>query len=160
MAKILIAEDDTAVSAFIVRALGHAGHDVTAAPDGLVALTHLAGARFDLLLTDIVMPGLDGIALALKASSDYPDMPILLMTGFAAERQRAHNLEALIHRVISKPFTLNEILCRRRRGAAGLSSRGRPRRPGRDARRQRSAAFRHRRFAVRVPAPVSALEAR
>jgi len=55
------------------------------------------------------MPGLDGIALALKASKDFPDMPILLMTGFAAERQRAHNLEALIHRVIAKPFTLAEI---------------------------------------------------
>ncbi|HEX3500969.1 MAG TPA: response regulator [Stellaceae bacterium] len=109
MAKILVAEDDSAVRAFVVRALSHGGHEVTAAPDGLAALTHLASERFDLLLTDIVMPGLDGIALALKASSDYPDMPILLMTGFAAERQRAHNLEALIHRVIAKPFTLNEI---------------------------------------------------
>ena len=109
MAKILVAEDDSAVSAFVVRALAHGGHEVTAAPDGLVALTHLAGERFDLLLTDIVMPGLDGIALALKVSKDFPAMPILLMTGFAAERQRAHNLEALIHRVIAKPFTLSEI---------------------------------------------------
>jgi two-component system, cell cycle response regulator CpdR len=109
MAKILVAEDDVAVSAFVVRALAHGGHEVIATPDGLAALNRLAGERFDLLLTDIVMPGLDGIALALKASSDYPEMPILLMTGFAAERQRAHNLEALIHRVIAKPFTLNEI---------------------------------------------------
>ncbi len=55
------------------------------------------------------MPELDGIGLALKVGKDYPAMRILLMTGFAAERQRAHNLEALIHRVIAKPFTLNEI---------------------------------------------------
>src|ERR1043166_7801436 len=103
MAKILVAEDDSAVSAFVVRALTHAGHEVTAAPDGLAALVHLAGARFDLLLTDIVMPGLDGIALALKASNDYPEMKILLMTGYASERQRAHNLDALIHRVVEKP---------------------------------------------------------
>jgi two-component system cell cycle response regulator CpdR len=109
MAKILVAEDDSAVSAFVNRALTHAGHAVTAVPDGLAALDRLAGDSFDLLLTDIVMPGLDGIALALKASKDYPDMRILLMTGFAAERQRAHNLEALIHRVIAKPFTLDEI---------------------------------------------------
>jgi two-component system, cell cycle response regulator CpdR len=109
MAKILVAEDDRAVSAFVVRALAHGGHEVTAVPDGLAALTRLAGESFDLLLTDIVMPGLDGIALALKASKDYPAMRILLMTGFAAERQRAHNLEALIHRVIAKPFTLDEI---------------------------------------------------
>jgi two-component system cell cycle response regulator CpdR len=109
MAKILVAEDDRAVSAFVVRALVHGGHEVTAVPDGLAALTRLADESFDLLLTDIVMPGLDGIALALKASKDYPAMRILLMTGFAAERQRAHNLEALIHRVIAKPFTLDEI---------------------------------------------------
>jgi CheY-like chemotaxis protein len=109
MAKILVAEDDLAVSAFVGRALIHGGHEVVAAPDGLAALARLAEGPFDLLLTDIVMPGLDGIALALKASKDFPDMRILLMTGFAAERQRAHNLEALIHRVISKPFTLQEI---------------------------------------------------
>ncbi len=109
MAKILVAEDDRAVSAFVTRALTHGGHEVVAVPDGLAALVALAEGPFELLLTDIVMPGLDGIALALKASKDFPDMRILLMTGFAAERQRAHNLEALIHRVISKPFTLQEI---------------------------------------------------
>ena len=109
MAKILVAEDDGAVSAFVTRALAHGGHDVVAVRDGLAALTRLAGERFDLLLTDIVMPELDGIGLALKVGKDYPAMRILLMTGFAAERQRAHNLEALIHRVIAKPFTLNEI---------------------------------------------------
>ncbi len=109
MAKILVAEDDPAVSAFVLRALSHAGHEVHAVPDGLAALAALAAEPFDLLLTDIVMPGLDGIALALKATKEYPQLRILLMTGFAAERQRAHNLEALIHRVIAKPFTLAEI---------------------------------------------------
>ena len=109
MATILLAEDDRAVSAFVFRALGYRGHRVTAVPDGLAALDALAGNRFDLLLTDIVMPGLDGIALALKVSRDYPEMRILMMTGFAAERQRAHNLDVLIHKVISKPFTLAQI---------------------------------------------------
>jgi two-component system cell cycle response regulator CpdR len=109
MAKILVAEDDGAVTAFVLRALSHAGHEVRAVPDGLAALAALADDSFDLLLTDIVMPNLDGIALALKAGKDFPAMRILLMTGFAAERQRAHNLEALIHRVIAKPFTLAEI---------------------------------------------------
>ena len=65
--------------------------------------------KFDMVLADIVMPQLDGIALALKVSKDYPGLPILLMTGYAAERQRAHNLDALIHDVITKPFTLKEI---------------------------------------------------
>jgi two-component system cell cycle response regulator CpdR len=73
------------------------------------ALEALAADSFDMLLSDIVMPQLEGIALALKVSKDYPDLPILLMTGYAAERQRAHNLDALIHDVIPKPFTLKDI---------------------------------------------------
>ena len=109
MAAILLAEDVDSVGAFVTRALNQQGHQVTRVADGLAALTALAAAPFDLLLADIVMPGLDGIALALKASKDYPAMKILLMTGYAAERQRAHNLEALAHRVVMKPFTLEDI---------------------------------------------------
>jgi two-component system, cell cycle response regulator CpdR len=109
VARILVAEDDASVSAFLGRALRHQGHDVTAVPDGSAALGALAGGTFELMLADIVMPGIDGIALALKASRDHPRMKILLMTGFASERQRAHNLDALVHRVIPKPFTLDEI---------------------------------------------------
>lgn len=109
MAKILIAEDDMAVREFVSRALSNSGHDVTAASDGVEALEALAGNEFDLLLSDIVMPEMDGIALALKVSKDWPTLPILLMTGYAAERQRAHNLDSLIHDVIPKPFTLQQI---------------------------------------------------
>src|SRR5262249_60924755 len=102
MARILVAEDDGAVSAFVTRALAHGGHEVVAVPDGLAALARLGEDSFDLLLTDIVMPGLDGIALALKVSKDFPKMRILLMTGVAAERQRAHNPEASLPPVIRK----------------------------------------------------------
>ena len=62
--------------------------------------------RFDLLLTDVRMPIMDGIALALASARDYPDLTILLMTGYADQRERAYGLEALIHDVIAKPFTL------------------------------------------------------
>ena len=109
MAKILIADDEDAVRAFVSRALSHRGHSVTAVEDGLAALESLQADRFDLLLTDIVMPGLDGIALALRASRDFPDTPILMMTGYSAEKQRAYNLDELIHQVITKPFSLKEI---------------------------------------------------
>jgi DNA-binding response OmpR family regulator len=109
MSRILVAEDDEAVREFVSRALTVQGHEVTAVDDGGQALEALGVQPFDLLLTDIVMPGVDGIALALKAAKAYPDMPVLLMTGYAAERQRAHNLDALICRVISKPFSLKEI---------------------------------------------------
>lgn len=108
-AKILVAEDDGAVREFVVRALRQQGYEVAGVADGLEALNALGAERFDLLLADIVMPELDGIALALKVTKDYPEMPILLMTGYSAERQRAHNLDALIHDVITKPFTLRQI---------------------------------------------------
>lgn len=117
MARILLAEDDTAVQSFVSRALVHKGHDVTAVEDGIQALEALGGGLddafdddgFDLLITDIVMPGLDGIGLALKVARDYPDLPVLLMTGYSAERQRAHNLDELICDVVTKPFSLQQI---------------------------------------------------
>ncbi len=109
MARVLIAEDDMAVQSFVCRALAHRGHDVTGVDDGIRALEALQTQEYDALLTDIVMPGMDGIALALKVSRDWPNLPILLMTGYSAERQRAHNLEALVFKVIPKPFTLAQI---------------------------------------------------
>jgi two-component system cell cycle response regulator CpdR len=109
VAKILLAEDEAPVAAFVERALARLGHRVTHVPDGLAAVTALAREPFDLLLSDIVMPGLDGIALALKAGKDYPAMKILLMSGYAHERQRAHNLDALAQRILAKPFSLAEI---------------------------------------------------
>lgn len=109
MARILIVEDEQTVQTFVERALRHCGHETVAVGDGLAALAALREGGYDLLLTDIVMPGLDGIALALKASKDHPELKILLMTGYAAEKQRAHNLDALIHGVIEKPFTLEQI---------------------------------------------------
>ncbi len=109
MARILLAEDEPSVREFVNRALVHRGHNVTTVNDGGEALEALVEDSFDLLLTDIVMPRVDGIALALKASKDYPKMRIVLMTGYAAERDRAHNLDALVHEVVSKPFTLSGI---------------------------------------------------
>lgn len=110
MARILVAEDEAALREFISRALIHHGHDVTVVEDGSEAIAKLASdGPFDLLLTDIVMPIMDGIALALKVTKENPEMKILMMTGYAAERQRAYNLEMLIHDVVAKPFTLDEI---------------------------------------------------
>jgi CheY-like chemotaxis protein len=111
MARILVADDDRAVGEFVRRALRHHGHDVILVEDGIAALHALETQEpFELLLTDIVMPGMDGIALALKVARDRPGLRVLLMSGYAAERQRAHNLDVLIQRVISKPFTLQELV--------------------------------------------------
>ena len=111
MARILIAEDEAPLRGQIVRALTADGHDAVAAADGGEALDVLVreGGRFDLLLTDIKMPVMDGIALALVAARDYPELVILLMTGFADQRERASGLDALIHDILTKPFALADL---------------------------------------------------
>ena len=107
--RVLVADDEPSVRQFIERALSYAGYEVTAVADGNAALQALGTKAYDLLLTDIVMPDLDGIALALKVAKDYPKTKILMMSGYANQRQRAHNLDFLAHEVISKPFTLEDI---------------------------------------------------
>ncbi len=111
MARILVAEDDDPVRAIVKRALELDGHAVVAEADGAAALDRLGAerGRFDLLLSDIRMPLMDGIALALSAARDYPTLPILLMTGYAEQRERAHDLVALIEDVVTKPFSVTEI---------------------------------------------------
>jgi len=111
MARILIAEDEEPLRTLIKRALAEEGHLVVATADGSEALDVLQSeaGRFDLLLTDIKMPVMDGIALALAVARDFPKLPILLMTGFADQRERVSGLEALICDIISKPFALAEI---------------------------------------------------
>jgi CheY-like chemotaxis protein len=110
MAKVLIAEDDETVRELVVRALSEDGHALTTVGDGgeaLNALNH--DGEFDLLLTDVKMPVMDGIELALTAGRNHPELAIMLMTGYAEQRERAHELDALVHDVIAKPFTLSQI---------------------------------------------------
>jgi CheY-like chemotaxis protein len=111
MARILVAEDDDTIRNLVVRALTEDGHELTAAANGAAALDALnqQNGGFDLLLTDVKMPIMDGIALALAAGRDHPDVAIMLMTGFADQRERAHGLDALVHDVIAKPFTVDQI---------------------------------------------------
>jgi two-component system, cell cycle response regulator CpdR len=111
VARILLAEDEDVLRSLISRALLQEGHEVVEAADGAEALDKLTRdqRQFELLLTDIRMPVMDGIALALSAARDHPDLTVLLMTAFADQRERAHGLDALIHDVITKPFSVPEI---------------------------------------------------
>jgi two-component system cell cycle response regulator CpdR len=111
MARILIAEDDDVIRELAVRALSEDGHELTVTADGAAALVALGRHRgaFDLLLTDVKMPKVDGIALALEAGRLHPDIAIMLMTGYADQRERAHGLDALVHDVIAKPFPVDQI---------------------------------------------------
>jgi two-component system cell cycle response regulator CpdR len=111
MARILVAEDEDPLRALVARAITDLGHTVVTAFDGADALDIITreNGSFDLLLTDIRMPLMDGIALALSVARDHPNIVILLMTAYADQRERASNLEALIHDVVLKPFTLAEL---------------------------------------------------
>lgn len=111
MARVLIADDEDSMRSLVARAIAMDSHETVTAADGAEALDILAGdARaFDLLLTDIKMPIMDGIALALAAARDFPDLVILLMTGFADQRERASGLNAIVHDVVTKPFSVADI---------------------------------------------------
>ena len=111
MARILIAEDESSLRTLVARALEMDGHQVTATADGAEALDAInkAAGGFDLVLADIKMPIMDGIALALAVARDHPKVAILLMTGFADQRERASGLEGLVHGLIAKPFTVADI---------------------------------------------------
>src|SRR6476661_7243071 len=102
MPRVLIADDEDSMRALVARAT---------AQDGAEALEILIRERgaFDLLLTDIQMPIMDGIALALSAARDFPELTILLMTGFADQRERAHGLNAIVHDGVTKPFSVADI---------------------------------------------------
>lgn len=111
MARVLIADDEDSMRLLVARAIAMDGHEIVTAQDGAEALDILTenDGTFDLLLTDIKMPIMDGIALALTAARDFPALTILLMTGFADQRERASGLNAIVHDVITKPFSVADI---------------------------------------------------
>ena len=111
MARVLIADDEDSMRSLVARAIAMDGPETVTAADGAEALDILTGdARaFDVLLTDIKMPIMDGIALALAVTRDFPDLIILLMTGFADQRERASGLNAIVHDVVTKPFSVADI---------------------------------------------------
>jgi CheY-like chemotaxis protein len=119
MAKILITEDEDSLRMFVARALRLDGHETHEAADGAEGLEKLNEGPFDLLLSDIRMPVMDGIELVHQASAKFPDLKILLMTGYAEQRERADDLAAKVIDVVQKPFALPDI---RRAVASALAA--------------------------------------
>ena len=110
MAKILLAEDDDDMRNFLVKALEKAGHDVTSFAEGLSAFEEIKQTSFDLLLTDIVMPEMDGIELARRASELDPSLKIMFITGFAAVALHPDSKAPKDAKVLSKPFHLRDLV--------------------------------------------------
>lgn len=111
MANILIVEDDASVRALAARALEASGHVVSLAEDGEQGLQRICEAEggYDLVVSDIRMPAMDGIEMATAAAGRYPGLRILLVTGYADQRERAAGLDRIIVDVVQKPFTLAQI---------------------------------------------------
>tara|TARA_R110000787_G_scaffold58971_4_gene133851 strand:+ start:281 stop:655 length:375 start_codon:yes stop_codon:yes gene_type:complete len=109
MIRILLAEDDDAMRQYLARALERSGYDVLSVDRGTAALPLLETDRFDLLLTDIVMPEMDGIELAQHAAKVAPDMRIMFITGFAAVTLKAGKAVPQA-KVLSKPFHLRDLV--------------------------------------------------
>ncbi|MGE4431689.1 MAG: cell cycle two-component system response regulator CpdR [Sphingobium sp.] len=109
MIRILLAEDDDAMRQYLARALERAGYDVVSVDRGTAALPLLETDRYDLLLTDIVMPEMDGIELAQHASRVAPDMRVMFITGFAAVTLKAGKAVPQA-KVLSKPFHLRDLV--------------------------------------------------
>jgi two-component system, cell cycle response regulator CpdR len=110
MSKILLAEDDTDMRRFLVKALQNAGFEVTSYDNGLAAYHRLREEPFELLLTDIVMPEMDGIELARRAAELDPDIKIMFITGFAAVALNADSNAPRQAKVLSKPIHLRELV--------------------------------------------------
>jgi two-component system cell cycle response regulator CpdR len=109
MVRILLAEDDESMRTYLARALERSGYEVVAVTTGLEAVPYIDSDRFDLLLTDIVMPEMDGIELAQHAASVAPDMRIMFITGFAAVTLKAGKAVPQA-KVLSKPFHLRDLV--------------------------------------------------
>jgi two-component system, cell cycle response regulator CpdR len=107
--RILLAEDDESMRGFLTRALEKAGYDVVSFNNGADALDRLKQEPFHLLLTDIVMPRLDGIELARRASELDPEIKIMFITGFAAVTLN-NDTQPKDSRVLSKPFHLKDLV--------------------------------------------------
>ena len=110
MVKILLAEDDDSMRAFLVRAIERAGYEVKAVDRGTAALPLIATGTFDLLLTDIVMPEMDGIELAQRAAALAPRMQVVFITGFAAVALSRTGGTPQNAKVLSKPFHLRDLV--------------------------------------------------
>lgn len=110
MARILLAEDDDQMRAFLGRGLRRAGHMVEAVPDGETALASAQGAEYDLLLADVVMPGIDGIELARRVAARQPGIRVMFITGFAAVALQDEGFGGQRPRVLAKPFHLRHLI--------------------------------------------------
>jgi DNA-binding response OmpR family regulator len=125
--QALVVEDDAAIREILALHLGLAGFEIEGIGDGRQALDRVRQQRFDLLLLDVMLPGLDGVSLCRAARKDGPnvDTPILMLTARDSESDTVVGLESGADDYLTKPFGIRELqarisaLMRRHQRAAG-----------------------------------------
>lgn len=110
MARILLAEDDESMRGFLATALRRAGYDVDDVPDGVAALASIEEDDYDLLVADIIMPGMDGVELARQAGLVAPQLKVMFITGFAAIAMNQQHYGLQHAQILSKPFHLKDLV--------------------------------------------------
>jgi len=123
MAKLLIVEDDDSVRALAQRALEHSGHDVEVAACGLSGLDRIraVSGAYDLVISDVRMPGMSGVDMAKAVNAAFPALPIMLITGYADQREDVEAMGSTIRDILLKPFSLADIRERVERVLAGVA---------------------------------------
>jgi two-component system, OmpR family, response regulator MprA len=113
-ARLLVADDDRAIRASLERALGLEGYEVLTAADGEAAIAAIDAERPDLVVLDVMMPGLDGLAVCRVLRAQRNRLPILMLTARTETSDRVAGLDAGADDYLPKPFELDELLARLR----------------------------------------------
>lgn len=108
--RVLVVDDDDSVRSAVAKALVQAQYDVDTAIDGLTALERLRAANYDLLITDLKMPGMDGLSVIREARREDPDIPIVIITGASTEASAIEAINLGVSGYLTKPFRVNRVV--------------------------------------------------
>lgn len=108
--RILVVDDEQAVRDLLAKTLTMADYDVDAAPDGASAIERLRAVEYDLLITDLKMPGMDGLSVIREARRTAPDLPVIIITGYSTEASAIEAINLGVAGYLTKPFRLPRIL--------------------------------------------------
>jgi excisionase family DNA binding protein len=108
--RILVVDDEQAVRDLLAKTLTMADYDVDAAPDGASAVERLRAVEYDLLITDLKMPGMDGLSVIREARRSAPDLPVIIITGYSTEASAIEAINLGVAGYLTKPFRLPRIL--------------------------------------------------
>jgi excisionase family DNA binding protein len=108
--RVLVVDDEAAIRDLLTKTLALAEYDVDSAPDGRAALERLRTLPYDLLITDLKMPGVDGLTVIREARRYRPDLPVIIITGFPTEASAIEAINLGVSGYLTKPFRVPKVL--------------------------------------------------